>query len=235
MPLRYRQDSVTTTAVMLLLTAGALAMPDTPVTSDANGQAQPFDRLYGDLTAPDAGRRSEAWETLSRDRDIAIHVLLRLAASEHSSPSTARLRREAILKLGEFRADAGATLVARYLALRIPPDYDSEPSPLDDYPAADAAVRIGEPAVRAILFQRLQHPATDEELRIAAYVLWDHYAASDEQEVGAFRLSRLLEAERSKRESGGRQVESTREGNLRRLVELYRKIWPHDPADWPKP
>ena len=150
------------------------------------------------------------------------------------------LRRNAIEGLADFRAVNAHNFVVREMTLKLPPDFLSERSPYEDYPAAQAILDVGEPAIQTMLSAGLGRPPADDELKLIAYILWHYYAPQNEQDVGLYRLQRLLErTERQRAQSSNRtgraRAPSMRETNLHALIETYKSIQPGNFKDWPKP
>lgn len=96
-------------------------------------------------------------------------------------------------------------------------------SPLGWYPAADALARIGSPAAKLILEDRLRGPVNERELRLFAWIIY----TVDGEKLGAARLDLEL--------SSGRWMTEEKKANLVRLVEMYRSIDFDDPDQWPRP
>jgi hypothetical protein len=208
-----------------------------------------YQTMLEQLTSRDVYARRHAWTRLRREWSLPIWVLSTIAdprgrpeLMSDLPPEVAReLRREAIEMLGEYRAAEASDFLARNVALKLPAQYGSTSSPFYDYPAAQAIVQVGERAVRALLFGGLGVHRSHEELKLIAYVISYYYAPEDEQDVGLYRLQRLLEraererAERSERTGQPPPAPSVREKNLRALIEIYKSIQPHNFRDWPKP
>ena len=207
-----------------------------------------YDTLLEQLTSRDVEARAHAWARLKPQRDLTVSVLQRIAdpggrpdLMRDLLPEVAQsLRRRAIEALGELRAVEAKDFLVGHMTVTLPPDAASEYSPFEDYPAAQAIVRVGEPAIQTMLFAGVGRSHSDEQLKLIAYVLWHYYAPQDEQDVGLFRIERLLEREKAEWEKyaktrGLELGPSVRQSNLSRLIDMYNTINPHDPKDWPRP
>ena len=235
-------------AVLMAILVSASVCADEPRESRDSEMETRYETLLEQLTGHDVQARAHAWGRLKPERDLTVSVLLRIADPGGRPDRMAdlppvvvqQLRRSAIEMLAEFRALDASDFLARNLALKLPAHYASEPSPFEDYPGAQAILDVGEPAIQTMLFAGLGRSPSDEELKLIAYVLWHYYAPQDEQDVGLFRIERLLEREKAEWEKyaktrGLELGPSVRQTNLSRLIEMYKTINPNDPKDWPRP
>ena len=192
--------------------------------------------LFQELRSEDHKVRSAAWLRLLPQREETVSLLMVVLSHWQSYPNGESAKLRAIELLGEYRAAEAAGLLVDEIDWP-GADFVRFPDPLGPYPAAKAILRIGDPAIREILESRMGQQATDQEFKLFAYVLWYHYAASD-QEVGLFRMQRLLErwkAERARHaeKTGTDRGPDLREQNLARLIETYQTINPRGRKDWP--
>lgn len=153
-----------------------------------------------------------------REREATANALVRLIQTSISSDRKAMAMR----LLGDMRAISAVRALIMQINFRYA--FVAERGPLADHPAALALARIGQPAVRVILLDRLRREATEEELRLFARVLHEGYAL--ESAVGRFHVRQVLEEARNRLEDDKTQPTSalTWERNLRRLLEFYNTL-----------
>jgi len=94
--------------------------------------------------------------------------------------------------------------------------------PLELHPAADAIAQIGLPAYHAI-FRRLGHDATNDELKLIAYVLSWHDGRL-EKETGQF----VLQRHRSQSHAASELCQ-----NLDKIAEIIGSVDFGKMSDWP--
>ena len=200
-----------------------------------------YSKLLDRLTAKDPQARADAWARVVQDSRTTISVLQRIADGGAFPSDKDDLQWKAIETLAELRARQARQLVVARLCARHPSIRFSALSPFTYYPAAQAIVEIGEPAIQE-LFGALGvgQRRSNEELKLIAYVFWHYYTPQEEQEVGLYRLKHRLKQMQTRRAESakltGRAIApSLREENLARLIEIYQKINPNDPKDWPRP
>jgi hypothetical protein len=203
----------TVVAAMALVCMSAGGGPPGP----ASGSTSDLEK---ELTSGDPNAQSNPWLRLATERERVILCLLRLAQT-----GTRKVKGRAIEMLGNYRASEAAPLLVENLETSYGGSFGSFPDPLMHSSAAKALLEIGEPGIRELLWGRVCKPMTESELKTAAIVVRLHYARTGEQEVGLFRMQRLLEQERAKAKSDphadANLSPSTRERNLKRLIEVY--------------
>lgn len=191
------------------------------------------------LRSDSATELNQHLNTLQTEREATIWALIDLASSSEEDIKSQDVKHRAMELLGKYRAVEACSVLIRQIEF-YPPHLLISQDPLYRYPAAVALDAIGEPAIRRILTARMGSAASDTELKIFAYLVWCHYAPQHEQEVGMFRMERLLEREKAERKKYAKTHRldlgrSIREKNLSRLIEIYKAISPNDPKDWPTP
>lgn len=221
--------------VAALLIAGTLVLLSRFVEpAPAAAEAKPSMGLGEAMASEDPATRAKAQELAPNERSRIIWALIETLRSVNQASWE---RTTAIRLLGKYRAVEAAPVLIENLDC--PPVMVSGEGfgPFQHYPAARALVEIGEPAVQHILLNTLGRPVSDRHLKVYAYVIWQHHSPMDEQEVGLFRLQRLLAEEKRKvkqsHERYGGSGPSEREKNLTRLIEIYRKIQEGDRSDFP--
>ena len=177
------------------------------------------------LTGPAALAVAEEDEvqSVATTRAHTISELLRELQNCPSGTFADMKKAGIIQQLGVLRAsEAADELVA--LAAFVPALYEvGERHPLESRPAAESLVQIGIPGYRAI-FRRLSRSATDEELKIFAYVLTAHDGIVD-PEYGIFLVQRQLKNEMS----------LTRKTQLEALKVIILSPDFGEIRDWPTP
>lgn len=224
-----------------LLTA-ALAATLAGATYSSIAGSESFDAApeVSRLASADPSVQSAADQALMRQRRATVEQLLALAESPGQSLSEEIGRFHAIRLLGRYRAsEAAPFLIDNILyAGPLPARTTGTIDALARFPAAVSLVEVGEPAVEEILYRRMTRHASELEFKLFAYVLWHHYAPHEEHDVGLFRMQRLLDRTRTRREataeSNGAGTSTPVEQNLARLIEMYQAITPYDPRDWPR-
>ena len=198
-------------------------------------------RCLESLRSPSADERLAARLQLLAERRATIDFLTKLAGDPSSDIHIDNARGPAIQLLGKLRASEASEFLVEHV-LDQPPGTNVilEDFPLNGFPAARALLEIGEPGVRTILSLRKGNAISDEELLLFAWIIRLHYGPMREEDVGLYRLRRLLEKENAERKAyaekrGGEFRPSTRAVNLARLIEVYERIEPTDHATWPKP
>jgi hypothetical protein len=149
-----------------------------------------------------------------------------------ASTTDSELTRGAAIRfLGDMRAEAAVRPLIKHITSPMPREWSLQ-DPLRPYPAAWALAKIGQPAVREILVNRLGLAATDEELRLFAAVVHGHY--SFDSAVGRFHVERVLADvqkridEKNPRSSPSRLAMWRQ--NLTRLLEFYDAIERGEPV-----
>jgi hypothetical protein len=195
---------------------------------------EPPATLWEQVRSDDYRVRSAALSRLVPQRSEAIGALKCIVEGSLDFPGRDRYKAEAIELLGEYRASEAVRVLVE--EIECPCQFDSFPNFFFGYASPKALLKIGEPAIKEILTRRMARPVSQKQLKIFAYVVWLHYGV--EEEVGLFRMRRLLEKEKASRmeeaEKRGQELgPSTKEENLARLIEVYHAINPKDPKDWP--
>jgi hypothetical protein len=196
--------------------------------------------LLEQLRSPSGQERCSAWTQLKAERRGTIYSVLRFARAETDEFPLEYEKPDAIELLGEYRAVEARGFLLDRVAYSPRFSLLYRDDPLNWYPAARALVEIGEPAIREILSSGVRRSVSDEELKIFAYLIWVYYTPLHEQDIGLYRMQRLLERAEAEREAYNKKLGQSRgptagEGNLRRLIDTYQKIRPNDPKDWPRP
>jgi hypothetical protein len=155
---------------------------------------------------------------LWREWSMTEHTLLTILQRTDSDHT----RRLIIARLGDMRsAQADLPLIKRITLEG--PQLLSLDDPLVRYPAAGTLVKIGLPAVRTILRDRVGTPATEEELTLFAKVIHGHYVL--ENSVGRFHIE--SELQKAQEPPKGKLVDSSweiRKRNLAKLLEIYDSL-----------
>ncbi len=201
---------------------------------------QPRQELLEQLRSPSAEQRGYARLQLKAERRETIDFLLAAARVDVDEPPLCYQKMYAIKLLGEYRASEAASVLVDQIEYAPPFVVIDEDYPLIRFPAAEAIANIGEPALREMLTRGLANEISDSRLKLYAYVVWHHYAPQQEQELGLYRMQRLLERRQARRQADNERRRLTRgprrgERNLARLIEIYQRINPTDPKDWPRP
>jgi hypothetical protein len=195
--------------------------------------------IIGELSSGDPEQIASVQLRLQHERAGTISALMSLVASPAPDWEGKELKHKAIGLLGEYRAVQACGVLLREAEFH-PPDVLLSHHPLFRYPAAVALTKIGEPGIPEILVSEMNRILGDKRLKIYAYILWCHYG-QNEKEVGLFRIKHQLGHVRKTQEGFterfGRNdsMLKRRENNLERLLEIYQRITPYDPKDWPKP
>lgn len=196
--------------------------------------------LLEQLRSADVRAVGAVFSDLAPERGGTIAALLELARDKQPDVLADSRKCRAIELLGQYRARGAVDLLVSQI------DYLSASPPLRGvrslgyYAAAGALLEIGEPAMRRILIGRMGTQNTEQQMKICAYVLWCHHRPADEQEVGLFRMQRVLERERAqnkkhRQDLGIEPRPSVREKNLTRLIEIYTAPEMGNIKDWPRP
>jgi len=178
------------------------------------------------LTSPNGHERQVAHSSLRAQRRDTIDALLAAARSASADPRLDYAKVEAIETLGRYRASEACGYLVEEIEYHAPV-FVLSPHPLNGYPAAQSLVRIGNPAIEAIL-DRLGKRATDKQLRISAFVI----ELVDGKELGLARLEIALARAEARLAKGSLSAATERE-NLTRLVHLFRSIDFRDPKESP--
>lgn len=201
--------------------------------------SQPSVLLAEKLRSEDMEGRTAAWGRVRSARETTIAALLHVARAKEQDLWTKLRRSQAIELLGEYRAVAAVDLLIE--EIEAPPGHGwvDGPEPSRKYPSVHALIKVGEPAITRILAVRTAKPMTERELKLFSYVIWIYYVPLEEQEVGLFRMERLLAIEKDSmkhaaEETGMERPMGVREKNLTQLIEVYKAIGPGGPRDWPK-
>jgi PBS lyase HEAT-like repeat len=220
--------------VSVMLISGPLAVVSRSAESaPAAVEAKPGMDLSEAMRSKDRAIRDKAYGLAANERSRIISALIESVRNGDNEWERTR----AMGLLGQYRAvEAVPVLIEN---LDCPPGMVSGAGygPFEYYPAALAILKIGDPAVQEILLHTLAGPVSDRHLKVFAYVIWYHYSPVGEQEVGLFRLRRLLAEEKRKvkesQDRYGGSGPSVRERNLARLVDLYEQIRPNDRSNYP--
>lgn len=140
------------------------------------------------LCSQDIIQRKKAYEQILNQRTELLHVLLRIAATEKSSYDELDERYLAVLLLGEMRAPEAVDILIRGITFSPPGMITREDSPIAPYPCVGALIKIGEPAVRAIL-ERI-HQVQDKDT-LTLYVLVIQMVECS-REVAVFKIRKSL-------------------------------------------
>jgi hypothetical protein len=213
----------------LIWVAAAMLLRGPSEAAEARSLPSCSEAIVDRLLSADAGVRCNASTQLRLDREKTILRLMGMASSRDP-----RLKGEAVFLLGELRAEQAVPLLVEEIEMTEPGV--GSPQPFLSFPSASALCKIGEPAIREILMNGLQRPTSDRALKLFAYIMWYHYEPLAEQDVVLVRIQRALDRETAtnrKTESGSLALEKQK--NLARLLQIYRKITPRQPKDWPHP
>ena len=161
---------------------------------------------------------------LEKQHQDGVAYALRIAQSQGEDYKTRRAKREAIRLLGNWRVVRAIDLLIREIDFAYPPDHNIAYGPLTPYPAAQALVRIGPPAMEKLL---LRPPATEDQdtLQLIAWVIY----GIEGKEGGLWHLERALA------NAGTRNPESLHTRILTRLVQLIKETDFENRSQWPRP
>ncbi|NCO40083.1 MAG: hypothetical protein GW892_15385 [Armatimonadetes bacterium] len=151
--------------------------------------------------------RDNAYMQLVRQRAGVVTALIGLADSTGCPEGFSSTRELAVMLLGDIRATEATPVLIKHIAFR-PQRVRFDPSPLGEYPCAEALVKIGEPAVQELL---RDYSETPRKGTLALHVLVTQMVEGD-QEIGALRIRKAL-----KDAVGGRKQ------YLEALLKLYEK------------
>jgi len=167
--------------------------------------------------------RRRASRRISRERGAAEKALVDVLGHTDADDVKSLI----IELLAEMRSERAVWPLIREIRLKHPWGPTRWQVPMDECTAARALIAIGQRSVREILENRTRMPATDDELKLFAGVVYGHYLF--DSAVGRFHIQRVLDdVSAQARGEGKRKVSpdalATRQQNLTRLLEHYEAI-----------
>ncbi len=183
-----------------------------------------FANCIAEGDAPTASKTAKTLARIADNRQTNVAELLTIVrTSRGTSIVEAGHKAWAIRLLGEYRAVGALDCLVENLDF-CPNIGFSEYNPLTRYPAAEALVQIGQPAIPKI-YSRCGLPMAEEEVALCAWVVYMMHR-EDHRDVGLFQL----EHQKKKADvRGGQRAE-----NLNRIIEFYRQIDIRDNQTWPE-
>jgi hypothetical protein len=209
----------------ITLVLGCTAQLRCASAADVSRTAAQVDPLLAEIESGDPADLSTFAKVEARRRQT-IWTLTKVLRSEAEGVQAISRKARCMFLLGVYRAPEAAPHLAAQFDF-VERHYWAEDSPLNPFPACQAILAIGRPAIDALI-RSCSAWETEHQFHLAAWTLKYYYR--DEDDVGLYRLKRALE-----NAENGKHVDQAYVRSLKRLIAKYEWVEPGNPAHDPKP
>ena len=171
-------------------------------------------------------KRVDELAVLGKQRESAIARLIEIVNAP-VNPMDPIDKWGAINLLGDYRDPIAIPVLLREITFRTGRGRGTEPRDLANFPAAEALVRIGEPAVKELITS-LDNPLSAQQIRLYAFTL-DAIYTKDHRSALVFRLKHELNSIVAEELT----IREARTENLKALIRYAESSKLDDPKEGP--
>jgi hypothetical protein len=151
------------------------------------------DEAYDEMISSIRAESLDKFESVANRYSEARKALAKNLQDCLVNPKSSNLTRcEAAFSLGQMRLSSGVDVLARSITLELDPSYPVDHIPIiAGYPAMDALIKIGNPAIPAVMRNLIE----SDDLKVADLSLKVLYRIDGDKDIVQLRLQKALKAE----------------------------------------